>query len=47
MLKFVFSPTALLSILRVDEYVEIGNYDITIITGDEEITESEVLKVVD
>jgi len=46
-LQFVFSPTALLSILWVDDYVEIGNYDLTVITGDEEITESEVLKVVD
>ena len=46
-LQFVFSPTALLFILWVDDYVEIGNYDLTVITGDEEITESEVLKVVD
>ena len=46
-LQFVFSQTALLSILRVDDYVEMGNYDLTVITRDEEITESEIFKVVD
>jgi len=46
-LQFVFFPTDLLVILYVDESVETGDYDLTIVTGDEEITEDEIFEVTD
>ena len=45
--QFVFSPTDLLTVLRVEGDVEPGDYDITVISGDAEVTEEGILTVTD
>lgn len=45
--QFVFSPTDLLLVLRVENDVEPGDYDITVISGDVEVTEKGIFRVTD
>jgi hypothetical protein len=45
--QFVFSPTDLLLVMRIENDVEPGDYDITVISGDVEVTEKGIFRVTD